>query len=121
MVDGSGSIEADDFILENQFAKNTVEAFERRAIFDNGGTASYVQFGSSTSDEGTFDSPESFNAHVDTVIQTGSDTDIVEGTRPLYLLRGERIVFGTTYFGWNGACVAAYHGLWHLPSHPYLL
>lgn len=82
MVDGSPSVEPDEFVLAQQFAKDTVEAFGRRNIFDNGGTASYVQFSGTTYDEGTFDSPESFSAHVDTVVQTGSGTDIVEGKRP---------------------------------------
>lgn len=70
VVDGSGSILADDWILQQQFAKDTVEAFARRNIFANGGTASYVQFGDSTYDEGTFDSAETFNAHVDAVNQS---------------------------------------------------
>eukprot|EP00752_Nemacystus_decipiens_P006426 g5789.t1 len=79
VVDGSPSVEPEEFVLAQEFAKDTVEAFGRRNIFENGGTASYVQFSGSTSYEGTFDSPESFNAHVDTVIQTGSGTDIAEG------------------------------------------
>lgn len=70
VVDGSGSIPPDDWILQQQFAKDTVEAFARQDIFDNGGTASYVQFGDTTYDEGTFDSAETFNAHVDAVNQS---------------------------------------------------
>lgn len=97
MVDGSPSLEPEEFDLAQQFAKDTVEAFARRNIFDNGGTASYVQFSGTTYDEGTFDSPESFDAHVDAVEQTGLGTDIVEGTRPLYRLTVELVVFGTTY------------------------
>eukprot|EP00903_Cladosiphon_okamuranus_P014706 g13628.t1 len=69
-VDGSKSIDPDDWILEQQFAKDTVGAFAKRNIFENGGTASYVQFGDSTYDEGTFDSVETFNSHVDAVNQS---------------------------------------------------
>ncbi|CAB1109109.1 unnamed protein product [Ectocarpus sp. CCAP 1310/34] len=79
VVDGSGSIVSSDWILEQQFAKDTVAAFARRNIFDNGGTASYVQFSTSTYDEGTFTSTESFDEHVDSVIQWGGDTDIADG------------------------------------------
>lgn len=93
VVDGSPSIAADKFVLEQQFAKDTVEAFARRGIFDKGGTASYVQFSATTFDEGTFNSSESFNAHVDTVVQAGSGTDIVEGTQ-----HGRTVVSATYYF-----------------------
>eukprot|EP00903_Cladosiphon_okamuranus_P012576 g11773.t1 len=79
VVDGSPSVEPDEFLLAQQFAEDTVEAFGRRNIFANGGTASYVQFSGYPTYEGTFDSPESFNAHIDTVIQTGFGTDIVDG------------------------------------------
>lgn len=85
MVDGSLSITEDEFILEQQSAKDTVAAFARQKIFDNGGTASYLQFSGTTYDEGTFDSPESFNAHVDSVVQTGIGTDIADGTHPLFI------------------------------------
>lgn len=81
-MDGSLSIAEDEFVLEQQFAKDTVEAFAKREIFEKGGTASYVQFSGTTYDEGTFDSSERFNAHVDSVVQTGIGTDIVEGTCP---------------------------------------
>lgn len=80
VVDGSPSIEDEEWILEQQFAKYTVAAFAGRDLFVNGGTASYVQFSGYTTDEGTFNSTESFNAHVDTVDQFGSGTNIVSGT-----------------------------------------
>ena len=83
VVDSSLSIVESDWILEQQFAKDTVAAFASRNIFDNGGTASYVQFSSSTSDEGTFNSTESFDEHVDSVIQYEWYTNIAGGTHYL--------------------------------------
>ena len=97
VVDGSLSIAADEFVLEQQFAKDTVEAFASRELFEKGGTASYVQFSGTTYDEGTFNSSQSFNAHVDSVVQTGVGTDIVEGTRPLQRLTVELVPLSTTY------------------------
>ena len=82
VVDASPSIEEDEWELELKFATDTVEAFAKRGIFENGGTASYVQFAGYATNEGTFNSTESFNAHVDSVYQSGSGTDIVEGTQP---------------------------------------
>ena len=82
MVDGSGSIEDQDWIEEQKFAKDAVAAFARRNIFDNGGSASYVQFSSFPLDMGTFYSEEDFDAHVDSLDQYKGGTDIVNGKRP---------------------------------------
>ena len=82
VVDGSGSIEDQDWIEEQKFAKDAVAAFARRNIFDNGGSASYVQFSSFPLDMGTFYSEEDFDAHVDSLDQYKGGTDIVNGKRP---------------------------------------
>lgn len=82
MVDGSGSIEPDDWEKEQTFAKDAVAAFARRNVFENGGSASYVQFSSFPLDMGTFYSEEMFDAHVDSLNQYGGGTDIVNGKLP---------------------------------------
>eukprot|EP00903_Cladosiphon_okamuranus_P021518 g19782.t1 len=79
VVDGSGSIYPEDWEKEQTFAKQAVAAFARRNIFENGGSASYVQFTSLPLDMGTFYSEEDFDAHVDDVVQFGGGTDIVNG------------------------------------------
>lgn len=81
MVDGSGSVSTNDFTQAQQFAKDTVAAFSGRSLFENGGTASYVQFSSAPLDMGTFFSEEDFNAHVDLVTQYNGSTDVVNGTQ----------------------------------------
>ena len=81
MVDGSDSIRDEDWIKEQNFAKDAVAAFARRNIFDNGGSASYVQFSSLPLDMGTFYSEEDFDAHVDSLDQFKGGTDIVNGKR----------------------------------------
>lgn len=77
VLDGSGSIASADWLLEKDFAKNTVAAFANRNLFDNGGTASYVQFSSSVESFGTFPSQSEFDAFVDGDDQAG-------GTKMMY-------------------------------------
>lgn len=81
MVDASLSIDENEWELELKFAIDTVEAFAKRGIFENGGTASYVQFAASATNEGTFNSTESFNAHIPSDYQGRYGTDIVDGTQ----------------------------------------
>lgn len=82
MVDGSDSIEPEDWEKEQRFAKQAVAAFARRNIFENGGSASYVQFTTFPFYMGTFYSEELFDAHVESVIQFRGGTDIVNGKLP---------------------------------------
>lgn len=62
MLDGSGSIDSADFLLEKDFAQNAVAAFANRKLFGNGGTASYVQFSDDVESFGTFVSQADFDA-----------------------------------------------------------
>ncbi|CAM9329857.1 unnamed protein product [Ectocarpus sp. 8 AP-2014] len=95
VVDASLSIDEDEWELELKFAIDTVEAFAKRGIFENGGTASYVQFARSATNEGTFNSTESFNAHVPTDYQGSYGTDIVDGiVAGTALLRSTPASFG---------------------------
>lgn len=79
VVDGSASIGPDDWIEEQKFAKDAVAAFASLNVFENGGTASYVQFTSLPLDMGTFASEEAFNTHLDSLTQFEGGTDIVNG------------------------------------------
>lgn len=79
VVDGSGSITADNFLLSKDFAKNTVAAFAEENLFVNGGTASFVQFSSSANPGGTFSSQADFDAFVDAEEQISSGTNIANG------------------------------------------
>lgn len=78
MVDGSGSIsdyffstESSNSIYwsewrkEKEFAKSIVIAFSERNLFENGGTASYVQFSSSVISSASFTTLEDFIDFVD--------------------------------------------------------
>ena len=89
VLDGSGSINADDFLLEQAFAIDAVNAFADRNLFDNGGTASYVQYAAVLVSSDTFDSAQSFNDFVNADNQMGGGTNtsvgINEGTRLLGL------------------------------------
>lgn len=87
MVDASPSIDSVEWELELKFATDTAEAFAKRGIFENGGTVSYVQFTASASNAGTFNSTESFNAHVDNVGRSGGGTGIINGKPPLAQLK----------------------------------
>lgn len=79
IIDGSSSVSGDDFVLEQEFAKNAVASFASRNLFDNGGKASYAQFSSSASEGGTFDNIADFNTFVDDDGQMGGGTDIIDG------------------------------------------
>lgn len=84
VLDGSSSIDGADFVLEQQFAVDTVTAFATRSLFDNGGMASYVQYASSLVASGMFDSVEGFTDFSDADVQSGGVTmtnlGIDEGT-----------------------------------------
>eukprot|EP00904_Undaria_pinnatifida_P009086 jgi/Undpi1/5307/HiC_scaffold_2.g00588.m1 len=79
IVDGSQSIEADDFVLEKNFTKQTVAAFAEKNLFVNGGEASYVQYSSSVVTSATFNSVADFNEFVDADPQARSSTRTAEG------------------------------------------
>lgn len=79
VLDGSGSIYSGDWELEKEFAKDAVAAFNKRNLFQNGGTASYVQFSSSVVSSGTFYSVQDFNDFVDADLQYGWGTSIDAG------------------------------------------
>ncbi|CAN0499072.1 unnamed protein product, partial [Laminaria digitata] len=87
VLDGSGSVIASDFELEQDFAMDAVNAFALRNLFDNGGMASYVQYSSSLISSGMFDNAQDFNDFVDGDDQSGQNTatfiGIDEGTRLL--------------------------------------
>lgn len=83
VLDASGSINNDTGIdewgLEKEFAKNTIAAFASRNLFENGGTASYVQFSDDANFPATFTSEAGFDAYIDATIQVEGDTNIVAG------------------------------------------
>ena len=79
IVDGSQSIEADDFVLEKNFTKQTVAAFAEKNLFVNGGEASYVQYSSSVVTSATFNSVADFNEFVDADPQARASTRTAEG------------------------------------------
>ena len=87
VLDGSGSISASEFAEEQDFAKDAVNAFANRNLFDNGGTASYVQYSSALVSSDSFGSAQLFNAFVDNDVQASAGTTtsvgIDEGTRLL--------------------------------------
>ena len=60
ILDGSASINSTDFALEQGFAEDTVAAFAARNLFQNGGTASYVQYSGDLVPNGTFTSAQDF-------------------------------------------------------------
>ena len=86
IVDGSGSIAEADFVVEKNFAKQTVAAFAEKNLFVNGGEASYVQYSDDVI-SATFNSVEDFNEFVDADPRAGLGTrtseGIEEGTRLL--------------------------------------
>ncbi|CAN0372348.1 unnamed protein product, partial [Scytosiphon promiscuus] len=87
VLDGSGSVSPSEFLLEKDFAEDTVAAFAARNLFDNGGMASYVQYSSTLTSSGTFGSEKEFNAFVDADKQskggTATSIGINEGARLL--------------------------------------
>ena len=87
VLDGSGSVNKAEFKLEQGFAKDTVAAFADRNLFDNGGTASYVQYAKRLASSDTFGSASDFNDFVDADKQaeggTTTSVGINEGTRLL--------------------------------------
>ena len=89
ILDGSSSINSTEFALEQGFAKDIVAAFAERNLFDNGGTASYVQFSGSLISSETFSTAQDFNDFADADAQAESGTvtsfGIKEGTRLLGL------------------------------------
>lgn len=87
VIDGSGSIGAGDFLLALDFAKDTVAAFADKQLFENGGTASFVQFDRSVGSGGPFSSLEDFNSFVDAQDQRGRGTNIPRG-----IAEGQRLL-----------------------------
>ena len=87
ILDGSGSIDDHEFELEQGFAVDIVTAFSGRNLFDNGGTASYVQYSSGLVSSGMFDTYNKFHDFSDADLQSGKGTitsvGIKEGTRLL--------------------------------------
>ncbi|CAM9935251.1 unnamed protein product [Scytosiphon promiscuus] len=79
VLDGSGSIPSDGFLLSKDFAKNTVAAFADENLFDNGGTASFTQFGPYATLGGTFSSQGDFDAFVDAEGQLNGGSNIPAG------------------------------------------
>lgn len=73
-MDGSDSIIPTDFELEKNFAKNAVEAFASRNLFDNGGMASYVQYSTDVVSSETFNTAQAFNDFVDEDDQSRQNT-----------------------------------------------
>lgn len=80
ILDGSFSLSPANITLEQGFAKDVVAAFAERNIFENGGTASYVQYsirvapGTHLFGSGTFLSADDFNDFVDFEGQPGGRT-----------------------------------------------
>lgn len=74
VVDGSGSIVAADWETEKEFAKKIVDTFDKQGIFENGGSASYVQFSSGLISWNTATSVQDFNHFVDGDIQAIGST-----------------------------------------------
>ena len=79
VIDGSGSIGYEDFELAKEFAKDTVAAFADKNLFENNGTASFVQFSDSADSGGPFFSQEDFDSYVDLQQQLNSSTIIPAG------------------------------------------
>lgn len=84
VLDASSSIKnesgIDEWALEVEFAKDVVAAFAERNLFENGGTASYVQFSNSAMNPATLTSKVDFDTYVDeTPRGLSSGTDIADG------------------------------------------
>lgn len=79
ILDGSGSIDTNEWALETDFAEDVVAAFADRNLFENGGTATYVQFASAVGPSGTFNSTEAFNDFIDAAGKLGGGTNIESG------------------------------------------
>lgn len=87
VVDGSYSISPNDWEKVKELATNTTAAFASRNLFENGGTASYIQFNHGIVSNGTFTDLQSFNVFVDTDVLPGGFTDIEIG-----ILEGMRLL-----------------------------
>lgn len=95
VFDGSASLSPDNFIISKELAKGTVAFFADENLFENGETASFVQFSSTVSYGGPFSSQEDFNTAIDAEIQLSNHTDIVAGmTRGVELLEDAPIAAG---------------------------
>lgn len=79
VLDGSTSILSAEWPQEKDFAKDAVVAFADRNLFDNGGSASYVQFSSVVQSYGTFTSLEDYEDFVDEDFQVVGGTNIAAG------------------------------------------
>eukprot|EP00903_Cladosiphon_okamuranus_P005863 g5800.t1 len=82
VIDSSSSVNSDEHFLEKEFAKNAVASFSSRNLFDNGGMASFAQFGDAATNGGTFDNIADFDDHVDNVPRTvggRADANIARG------------------------------------------
>jgi len=80
VVDGSSGSSPAEFDLQKSFAQSAVASFAERNLFENGGTASYVQAGDTVASDGTFASQEAFDAFVaDDEFSEGSAFNANEG------------------------------------------
>lgn len=79
VIDGSESIGVDNFEVAKEFAKDTVAAFADKNLFENGGTASFVQFSDSAESGGPFFSQEAYDYYVDRQEHINGSTDIASG------------------------------------------
>lgn len=79
VVDGTGSVSDSEWEDEIDFAKGIVAAFDNFTLFNNGGTASYVQLASSVESSGVFASLDDFNDFVDLDEPGFGRSDVVEG------------------------------------------
>lgn len=75
----SGFIDS-DWLQKKEFVKDIAASFAERNLFDNGGTASYVQFNGTEYTSGTFSSTQRYDAFVDgTLSATTGDANVAAG------------------------------------------
>ncbi len=80
MVDGSNGTLPAEFDLQKSFAQGAAALFAEKNLFENGGTASYVQAGDAVVSDGTFTSQEAFDTFVaDDEFSQGSTFNANEG------------------------------------------
>lgn len=80
-MDGSGSVNIYERPYAIEFAIDTVSAFAELNLFQNGGTASYVEFATDVTEGHTFTSQDDFDEHVEDAPRM-ADTDytnIIDG------------------------------------------